>query len=364
MGRLARFDTGPFRFEIPDTKRVSVCHGVTPPRRSRRNPIQPAARPNAIEITARIPCTTLNPVLSSWPAMMKIRRDPDVERPRAQRDQHPRGSPAHAAPARRVARAPVTARRERGARGRSARAPRLTGRAFDRLEQRGRRPRRRVRHRAGRRSGVAIRPWACSTPLNTAGFGSAKPARTTGSSASAWARPSSSLPGEPALDHRDEPLGARRAPTREIVPAAPMHMSGNSIVSSPPSTAERRAALRRAPGACRRRASATACFTPAMFGCAASSSIDVGAEAAPGPGRDVVEDDRHRARVGDGLRGARRCRLPTAARSTARRRARATDAVDVAQGFGGGDRGARAVGAGADDQRRVRGTRTRARTRR
>ena len=40
-------------------------------RRSLRNPIQPVARPKAMEMTARIPCTTFEAwLLSSWPAMI------------------------------------------------------------------------------------------------------------------------------------------------------------------------------------------------------------------------------------------------------------------------------------------------------
>src|SRR4029079_13906279 len=86
-----------------------------------------------------------------------------------------------------------------------------------------------------RTSAVAINPCACSTPLNTAGLGSTYAARTTGNSASAWARPAAVLPDRQAsIIATNRPV--QRCAAAEIVPDAPLHISGNSIVSSPPST--------------------------------------------------------------------------------------------------------------------------------
>ncbi len=139
-----------------------------------------------------------------------------------------------------------------------------------------------------------------------------------------------------------------------------MHMSGNNIVSSPPST-ENPAGASASTRSVSTSSVGTACLTPAIFGMRGERQYRVGAEAAPGPGRDVVEDDRHRARVGHGFEVGddSRFRRPHVVRHDHQRRDRA---VDVAQGFGGGDRGARAVGSRADDQRDARGTtRTRAR---
>src|SRR5439155_16861583 len=90
---------------------------------------------------------------------------PDVERPRRRGDEDPGLGPGHPA-ASMAARAASTEADEAAVMGR-------------------------------RRSGVGMRPWAWRTPLMTAGLGSAKRLRATGRSASARARPSSSLPASP-----------------------------------------------------------------------------------------------------------------------------------------------------------------------
>ena len=88
-----------------------------------------------------------------------------------------------------------------------------------------------------RTSGVGMRPCAWSTALNTAGFGSANIDCTTGSSASAWARPSSTLPASPHSIIETN-CSVHTCADAQIAPAPPMSTIGKRNGSSPPSTAK------------------------------------------------------------------------------------------------------------------------------
>ena len=177
-----------------------------------------------------------------------------------------------------------------------------------------------------RTSGVGIRPWAWSTPLNTAGLGSAKHGLHHREQRLGVGAAVVDLAREPALDHRDEALGAQVRRRADRAGAAHEHESGTGTVSSPPSTEN---VARRAGEDLERvgveRADAPA-SRPAMFGVLRELEHARGAEVAAGADRDVVDDDRHRARGGDRRGSARRCRPPTAARSTARRSSAAASA--------------------------------------
>ena len=171
-----------------------------------------------------------------------------------------------------------------------------------------------------RRSGVAMRPWACSTPLKTAGLGSAKPARTTGSSASACARPSSSLPGEPALDHRDDALGADVRRRRDRAGAAHAHDREQDRILA----AEHREPARRFGEHLQRVGVERADRLLHAGDVRMRGELE---QRSRRRGRARCGTGCCRARSAPGSRRrppacARRCRLRTAARSTARRRAR------------------------------------------
>ena len=76
-----------------------------------------------------------------------------------------------------------------------------------------------------------MRPWACSTPLNTAGFGSAKQRLRHGQQRLGVGAALVDLAREPALDHRDEPLGAHVRRWRRWRRRRPCSTSGNRNVS-------------------------------------------------------------------------------------------------------------------------------------
>ena len=147
----------------------------------------------------------------------------------------------------------------------------------------------RRRRRSGRRtSGVGMRPCACSTPLNTAGFGSAKPACTTGSSASAWARPSSTLPARPHSIIATNRSVHTWAAARDRARAAHEHGREEERVLAA-EHGEARAARRPGSRACRRRARRPPASRRRCSGVRASSSTPRGAEVAAGADRDVVD---------------------------------------------------------------------------
>ena len=96
----------------------------------------------------------------------------------------------------------------------------------------------------------------------------------------------------------------------------------------------------------------TACLTPTMLGVDASSSMPSGSSTLPGARRDVVEDDRHRARRRHRLEvrddpGLRRAHVVRHHDQRVRR------GGHVGQRLHGGDRRGRVVRAGADDELRV-----------
>ena len=151
------------------------------------------------------------------------------------------------------------------------------------------RGRRRVGERACGRRASAMRPCAWSTPFQTAGFGSANPARITGRSASACGAAVVDLARERAFDHRDEPRGAQVRRRGDPAGGAHAHRAGTR-------GSRRRSSRLNPAGAFASTSSvsvssvATDCFTPAMFGMRAISSSDAAPEPAARAHRNVVDD--------------------------------------------------------------------------
>ena len=189
--------------------------------------------------------------------------------------------------------------------------------------------------------------------MNTAGLGSANSAWVTGRSASAWARPSSTLPASPHSIISTNG-SVHTCADAQMVPAPPMSTSGNRNGSSPPSTAN--PSIWFAPAS-----SSSVSTSRPVAACLIAGEVRVrgelehagGAEVAAGADGDVVDDDRHRARLGDraevgddaGLRRAHVVRHDDQRRDERGRRLRApATAAIVVCGV---------VGAGADDELRV-----------
>ena len=216
---------------------------------------------------------------------------------------------------------------------------------------RPRRPHPPTRSTSGSRtSGVGMRPCAWSTPLNTDGFGSAKQACTTGSSASACARPSSTLPASPHSIIATK-RSVHTCAAAQIAPAPPISTVGKRNGSSPPSTEKSRGAPARISSVSASSAP-TACFTPDDVGVPRELEHPRRPEVAAGADGDVVDDDRHRARRGDRLEvrddaGFRRAHVVRHDDERGDERRRARERLDRGDRLGG------AVGARADDQLRA-----------
>ena len=153
--------------------------------------------------------------------------------------------------------------------------------------------------RGRRTSGVGIRPWAWSTALNTAGFGSANSDCTTGSSASACARPSSTLPASPHSIIETNRSVHTWADAQIVPRAAHEHDREQERVLA----TEHREVGGRAPQQLERvevEAGGRLLDARRCSGARAASSTPGGREVAAGAERDVVEHHRHRRRVGHG----------------------------------------------------------------
>ena len=151
-----------------------------------------------------------------------------------------------------------------------------------------------------RRSGVGILPVAWSTPLITAGLGSAKRRFTSGQQRLGEGPALVELAGQPALDHGHEPLGGDVG--RGGDGARPAHEHGRVQVGVV--AAEDGEPSRGAPASTSRVSRSmlpTACFTPAMLGVAGQRQQRRRPERPPGAVGDVVDDERDGAGGGHRL---------------------------------------------------------------
>ena len=222
-------------------------------------------------------------------------RDPDVERPRAQRDQEPGDAAGHA----------------RRGYGCDASRDRIEA-PPDRL---GRAVREREAHVGGRDAALGVQHALEDRRVRVDVRGPDHGQQRLGVGAAVF-----DLAREPALDHRDEPVGAQVRGRRDRADRAHAHEREQQRVLAA-EHAEAVRARRRAPRACRRRA----WRRPASRRrCSAPRELEQTrrAEVATGAGRDVVRRSREPGSRPRPRGSARRCPRPTGARSTARRRAR------------------------------------------